>query len=155
MTCRRRPYRVECTGSLSTSEVKQYRARSVLGWGTAWEDLRVLSAFRKILCRSCLAAPSSTRQNYTRALHQMPRVDPSSSSETCVGSNPAAVIPGSGCLRLRDELTRNVFPLPHSYRQVPGLFGRHIAATLRRHDNHWSFNECIVCCYQIHEAWVP
>ena len=43
--CRRRPYRVECTGSLSTSEVKQHRARLVLGWGTAWEDLRVLSAF--------------------------------------------------------------------------------------------------------------
>jgi hypothetical protein len=42
---RRRPYRVECTGSLLTSEVKQRRARSVLGWGTAWEDLRVLSAF--------------------------------------------------------------------------------------------------------------
>ena len=41
----RRPYRVECTGSLSTSEVKQHRARLVLGWGTAWEDLRVLSAF--------------------------------------------------------------------------------------------------------------
>ena len=40
-----RPYRVECTGSLLTSEVKQRRARSVLGWGTAWEDLRVLSAF--------------------------------------------------------------------------------------------------------------
>ena len=46
---RRRPYRVECTGSLLTSEVKQRRARSVLGWGTAWEDLRVLSAF-SILC---------------------------------------------------------------------------------------------------------
>ena len=40
-----RPYHVECTGSLLTSEVKQRRARSVLGWGTAWEDLRVLSAF--------------------------------------------------------------------------------------------------------------
>ena len=47
--CLRRPYHVECTGSLSTSEVKQRRARSVLGWGTAWEDLRVLSAFL-ILC---------------------------------------------------------------------------------------------------------
>ena len=45
MKYRRRPYRVECTGSLLTSEVKQRRARSVLGWGTAWEDLRVLSAF--------------------------------------------------------------------------------------------------------------
>ena len=31
--CRRRPYRVECTGSLSTSEVKQHRARLVRGWG--------------------------------------------------------------------------------------------------------------------------
>ena len=41
----RRPYRVECTGSLPTSEVKRHRARLVLGWGTAWEDLRVLSAF--------------------------------------------------------------------------------------------------------------
>ena len=41
---RRRPYRVECTGSLSTSEVKQHRARLVLGWGTAWEDLGMLSA---------------------------------------------------------------------------------------------------------------
>ena len=45
LLCRRRPYRVECTGSLSTSEVKQRRAWLVLGWGTAWEDLRVLSAF--------------------------------------------------------------------------------------------------------------
>ena len=42
---RRRPYRVECTGSLQTSEVKRRRARLVLGWGTAREDLRVLSAF--------------------------------------------------------------------------------------------------------------
>ena len=39
------PYRVECTGSLPTSEVKRRRARLVLGWGTAREDLRVLSAF--------------------------------------------------------------------------------------------------------------
>ena len=39
-----RPYRVECTGSLLTSEVKRHRARLVLGWGTAWEHLRVLSA---------------------------------------------------------------------------------------------------------------
>ena len=40
----RRPYHVECTGSLLTSEVKRHSARLVLGWGTAWEDLRVLSA---------------------------------------------------------------------------------------------------------------
>ena len=40
-----RPHHVECTGSLPTSEVKRHRARSVLGWGTAWEDFRVLTAF--------------------------------------------------------------------------------------------------------------
>ena len=40
-----RPYRVECTGSLPTSEVKRRRAQLVLGWGTAREDLRVLPAF--------------------------------------------------------------------------------------------------------------
>ena len=44
-----RPYHVECTGSLLTSEVKRHRARLVLGWGTAWEDLRVLSAFCKMM----------------------------------------------------------------------------------------------------------
>ena len=36
---------VECTGSRLSSEVKQHRAQLVQGWGTAWEDLRVLSAF--------------------------------------------------------------------------------------------------------------
>jgi hypothetical protein len=41
---RRRPYRAECTGSLLTSELKRRRARLVLGWGAAREDLRVLSA---------------------------------------------------------------------------------------------------------------
>ena len=30
---------------LPTSEVKRRRAQLILGWGTAWEDLRVLSAF--------------------------------------------------------------------------------------------------------------
>ena len=44
--CRWRPYRVECTGSLPNSEVKRRRARLVLGWGTAREDLRVPPAFR-------------------------------------------------------------------------------------------------------------
>ena len=41
-----RPYRVECTGSLPTSEVKRRRARLVLGWGAAREDLRVLPALQ-------------------------------------------------------------------------------------------------------------
>jgi hypothetical protein len=44
-TVRQRPYRDECTGSLSNSEVNRRRARSVLGWGTAWEALWVLLAF--------------------------------------------------------------------------------------------------------------
>ena len=35
----------ESTGSLPNSEVKRRRARLVLGWGTAREDLRVLLAF--------------------------------------------------------------------------------------------------------------
>ena len=45
LSSRWRPYRVECTGSLPTSEVKRRRARLVLGWGTAREDLWVLPAF--------------------------------------------------------------------------------------------------------------
>ena len=51
-----RPYRVECTGSLPTSEVKRRRARLVLGWGTAREDLRVLPAFCAV-CLWCLFFP--------------------------------------------------------------------------------------------------
>ena len=42
---RQRPYCVEHTRSHSNSEVKRLKARSVLGWGTAWEVLRVLLAF--------------------------------------------------------------------------------------------------------------
>ena len=51
-----RPYRVECTGSLPTSEVKRRRARLVLGWGTAREDLRVLPALdsRVFLSVACV-----------------------------------------------------------------------------------------------------
>jgi hypothetical protein len=49
-----RPYRVECTGSLPTSEVKRRRARLVLGWGTAREDLRVLPAFIKMCVCVCV-----------------------------------------------------------------------------------------------------
>ena len=40
-----RPYYDECTGSLLNSEVKRRKARLVLGSGTAWEPLRVLTAF--------------------------------------------------------------------------------------------------------------
>ena len=48
--CRQRPYFVEHTRSHPNSEVKRRKARSVLGWGTAREALRVLLAFcRKLL----------------------------------------------------------------------------------------------------------
>ena len=42
---RQRPYFVEHTRSHPNSEVKLRKARSVLGWGTAREVLRVLLAF--------------------------------------------------------------------------------------------------------------
>ena len=48
---RQRPYCVECTRSHPNSEVKRRKARSVLGWGTAWEALRVPLAFLFFLCR--------------------------------------------------------------------------------------------------------
>ena len=41
--CRQRSYHVESTGSRPIPEVKQRRARLVLGWETAWEH-RVLLA---------------------------------------------------------------------------------------------------------------
>ena len=50
---RRRPYHAENTGSHLNSEVKQRRARPVLGWGTAREALRVLSAFRNRCASRC------------------------------------------------------------------------------------------------------
>ena len=62
--CRWRPYRVECTGSLPTSEVKRRRARLVLGWGTAREDLRVLPAFD---CRNKPLAQISTQGQFPPA----------------------------------------------------------------------------------------
>ena len=42
---RQRPHHHEYTRSLPNSEVNRSRARLVLGWGTAWEDLWVLLAF--------------------------------------------------------------------------------------------------------------
>ena len=42
-SCRQRPDHVESTGSRPIPEVKQRRARLVLGWVTAWEH-RVLLA---------------------------------------------------------------------------------------------------------------
>ena len=42
---RQRPYSVECTRSHPNSAVNRQKARSVLGWGTAWEALGVPLAF--------------------------------------------------------------------------------------------------------------
>ena len=71
-----RPYRVECTGSLPTSEVKRRRARLVLGWGTAREDLRVLSAFGARPGE--LRCVCGARQRAVAAPHSLPRAEPAS-----------------------------------------------------------------------------
>jgi hypothetical protein len=42
---RQRPRRTECSESPVTSEAKRRKVRFALGWGTAWEVLRVLSSF--------------------------------------------------------------------------------------------------------------
>lgn len=57
-----RPYCVENTGSLPNSEVKQRKARIVLGWVTAREVLRVLLAFY-IFHRPLIPAPSAYIMN--------------------------------------------------------------------------------------------
>ena len=61
--CCQRPYRVECTGSLPNSEVKRRRARLVLGWGTAREDLRVLLAFFLLRAHACMGERERGRIN--------------------------------------------------------------------------------------------
>ena len=55
-----RPYYHEYTGSLPNSEVKRGKARLVLGSGTAWEPLRVLTAF----CWRQLHAPAHIRLSF-------------------------------------------------------------------------------------------
>ena len=109
--CRWRPYRVECTGSLPNSEVKRRRARLVLGWGTAREDLRVPPAFspftlacasHRILpfhCFKALRMPCSTslllHPSFLR-LHAFPHTSPS--------ANPSAAY-SINCTLLGFELT--------------------------------------------------
>ena len=55
-----RPYHVESTGSRPITEVKQRRARLVLGWVTAWEHrvllvFLILSFSRKLNKKSCFS----------------------------------------------------------------------------------------------------
>ena len=45
VVCRQQPYHVESTGSRPITEVKQRRARLVLGWVTAWEHRVLLATF--------------------------------------------------------------------------------------------------------------
>ena len=52
---RQRPYCDECTRSHPNSEVKHHKARSVLGWGTAWEALRVPLTFHFACCKMQLS----------------------------------------------------------------------------------------------------
>ena len=61
-----RPYCDEHTRSHPNSEVKHRKARSVLGWGTAWEVLRVLLAFcARLLDSSVKIALESSSYNST------------------------------------------------------------------------------------------
>ena len=62
-----RPYCVESTRSHSNSEVKLRKARSVLGWGTAWEALRVLLTF---LCTK-VSKKSEQQRDHTGKKYQV------------------------------------------------------------------------------------
>ena len=65
----RRPYQLECTGSLLTPDVNQVRAWIVLGWGTAWEALEVLTAFpHDLRCETLWCLDSTPRDGYPCAL---------------------------------------------------------------------------------------
>ena len=82
LTCRQRPYRVECTGSLPNSEVKRRRARLVLGWGTAREDLRVLLAFRFSLLSSAGRHQPNTQRPPGNAQDHPPTTHTHTQTET-------------------------------------------------------------------------
>ena len=98
-----RPYHVECTGSLLTSEVKRHRARLVLGWGTAWEDLRVLPA-------SSIQQGQRSRAGEERGWGRRRRIN----SGMVLGSFPCLIgrwIQGPGGPPLKKYRTMLVFPL--------------------------------------------
>ena len=59
-----RPYRDERTGCFSTSEGKRHRARLVLGWGTAREVFKVMSAVDTLI----LPALPSVVEPYTKEM---------------------------------------------------------------------------------------
>ena len=83
---------MEYTGSLLTSEVKLRRARLVLGWGTAREDLRVLSALRTAHSSPAIPAPSLVTDSAT----------PHDKGSERAGAPKQR--PAHGCVRLHNPL---------------------------------------------------
>ena len=66
-----RPYSAEYTGSHLNSEVKQWKARLVLGWGTPRELLRVLTAFSRSIESHQLYYYKSTRLQTYHIIHRI------------------------------------------------------------------------------------
>ena len=68
-----RPYHVESTGSRPITEVKQRRARLVLGWVTAWESLvlltKVFALFPSIILVSSECSASELNKKILFGLH--------------------------------------------------------------------------------------
>ena len=60
---RQRPYHVENTSSRLITEVKQHRARSVLGWETAWEHWVLLSLLHLTASRISMIERKSTNHS--------------------------------------------------------------------------------------------
>ena len=96
---RQRPYSVEYTRSHPNSEVKLQKARSVLGWGTAWEALRVLLAFcgsfsagkgRQAPSPHRYAAAACTRR---RPMHAHHAVRPTSAHKSTHGGTRTRNLP--------------------------------------------------------------
>ncbi len=81
-----RPYYHEYTGSLSNSEVKRGKARLVLGSGTAWEPLRVLTAFFPAYFSHTLGKTS-----WSPCMHAVAKVP------NCKGYNSVALFGGAIC----------------------------------------------------------
>jgi hypothetical protein len=67
---RQRPYHVETTGSRPITEVKQRRARSVLGWVTAWEHRVPLASPFLLLLRMIEISMSIGRELKKTRSHQ-------------------------------------------------------------------------------------
>ena len=103
-SCRQRPYFVEHTRSHPNSEVKRRKARSVLGWGTAREALRVLLAFLKFYF--LLANKYVTRIELLKV-------------QTCNGYTIILVYPCGKMLSVVDEVRPLAFANGHTSSNIP------------------------------------